>query len=275
MKSTLLHFLHLLMFLNISTPCLLAQDNRSDSANQILLQTPIFSQYKDGYFLGGISPTHKIDSKNANIKFQFSFKQRLTDAILPFKTHLFMTFTQKAVWRILQYSSPMADNNFNPGLGVGKVWLDPKNKVHSLYFQIAHESNGRDSIFSRSWNKVELYYGYPLTKHSILTLNVWYPFLYTNDNPKILEFMGYGTLEYHYMSPQKQVVIDLSVRKGFAANLTGAIEAQLSYRLFRNANQYIGIQWFRGFGETMMVYDHPVNMIRLGLMIKPNQLSVL
>jgi phospholipase A1/A2 len=275
MKVIFLHFWHFLMLLGISAPSIFAQSSNIDSVYPIILRTPAFSQYKDGYFLGGISPGHKTDTRTANIKFQFSFKHRLTDAVLPFKTHLFITYTHKVVWRILQYSSPLAESNLNPSVGVGKMWLDPKSKLHSLFFQIAHESNGRDSIFSRSWNKVELFYGYPLTKHSILTLNIWYPFLYTHDNPHILEFMGYGTMEYHYLSPQKRVAIDLSVRKGFAANLTGAIEAQLSYRLFRNSNQYLGIQWFRGFGEMMIAYNRPVNVVRLGIMIKPNQLSVL
>ena len=70
------------------------------------------------------APTNrKIDKHSADAKFQISIRQRLTKSILPFKTFLYLTYTQRSFWDIYGKSSPFLDNNFNPGLSLSKALI--------------------------------------------------------------------------------------------------------------------------------------------------------
>ncbi len=51
---------------------------------------------------------------------------------------------------------PMTDLNFNPGIGLTKPLFVKNRYIGKVSLIIEHESNGRDSIWSRSWNKVSL-----------------------------------------------------------------------------------------------------------------------
>ena len=54
---------------------------------------PFFGIYKDNYFVLGTALNHKPSEFNSDVKFQISFRQRLTKSVLPFHSHLFMSPT--------------------------------------------------------------------------------------------------------------------------------------------------------------------------------------
>jgi phospholipase A1/A2 len=246
-----------------------AQSISRDSAGQILLSTPAFSNFKDNYFIVGVPIGMQPDENNSNVKFQISFKQRLTNAVLPFQSYLYLTYSQKSIWRIFAYSSPFAESNYNPALGIGKV-IFHKNQFRGLAaIAFEHESNGRDGNLSRSWNKITANYLLPLSHQSAVHLQAWLPFGVAVENADLMQYIGYGEASFHYVSPKKWLSFDITGRKGWAWDGRGSIEAQMNIRLSKKANQYLGIQWFKGFAETLVVYNRPIHMIRAGLMIKP------
>ncbi len=77
---------------------------------------PFFGIYKDNYFALGTALNHKPNEYNSDVKFQISFRQRLTKSILPLHSHLFLSYSQKAMWNIFEESLPFHDLNFNPGM---------------------------------------------------------------------------------------------------------------------------------------------------------------
>jgi phospholipase A1/A2 len=127
-----------------------------------------------------------------------------------------------------------------------------------------HESNGRDSIFSRSWNRVSFTFFTALSRNATLTARAWIPFSYREENPDLLRYVGYGDVTFTYQPSNKRWFFDLSGRYR-------AIETQFSYRLNKKSNQYIGVQWFSGYAETLIDYQRVNHMLRIGLMIKPDQ----
>lgn len=127
----------------IPTACVKSLDKR-----------PYFSLYKDNYFIGGTTIGSKPTNKNSDVKFQLSISQRLTKSKLPFDTYLFITYTQKAFWNVFQESLPMYDLNFNPGIGLSHLVIHRNRLIGQVSLLIEHESNGKDSIWSRSWNKI-------------------------------------------------------------------------------------------------------------------------
>ena len=133
---------------------IVANAYNADSIRGILDKMPYFTLFKDNYFVGGTTLGHKPTAANSDVKFQLSIAQRLTKSKLPFDTYLFIQYTQKAFWNVFQESLPMKDLNFNPGIGLGHLIVYHNKYIGKGYLMLEHESNGKDSTASRSWNKV-------------------------------------------------------------------------------------------------------------------------
>ena len=119
---------------------------------------PAFGIYKDTYFVGGTALNHKPTEFNSDVKFQISFRHRLTKSILPLHSHLFLQYSQKAIWNVFEESLPFHDLNFNPGIGIQNLVVYNGKLVGNGTIMLEHESNGRDGEASRSWNKVSISY---------------------------------------------------------------------------------------------------------------------
>jgi phospholipase A1/A2 len=256
-----------LLIFNVKNPPLSSQSISKDSVRFLVKQSSPFSIFRDNFFIVGTTPDQKPDDMNSNIKFQFSIKQRLTNAVLPFQTYLYFTYSQKSIWRCFQESSPFAESNYNPTLGLGKA-IFYKNKfvgIGGITFD--HESNGRDGAASRSWNRVIGHYATALSRSTTVGVHAWIPFADKVDNPDIVKYLGYGNVEIMFTSPNQRWVVDGQLH-------WRAVELQAGFRLSKKSNQYLGIQWFRGYAETLIVYNNPIQMIRLGLLIKPPRFQV-
>ncbi|MDE6391354.1 MAG: phospholipase A, partial [Duncaniella sp.] len=128
----------------------------SDSVRRAFDEGPYFGLYKDNYFIFGPPIGPRIAKDNTNIKFQISIAQRLTRSTLPGGTYLFLFYTQKCFWNVLEKSMPMTDLNFNPGIGLTKPLFVRGRFVGKVNLIAEHESNGRDGTASRSWNRISL-----------------------------------------------------------------------------------------------------------------------
>ena len=115
-----------------------------------------FGLYRDNYFIFGPPIGRKPTAANTNIKFQISIAQKLTKNTLPWGTYLYLYYTQKVFWNVLQNSMPMTDLNFNPGIGLAKPIFIKNRFIGKINLQLEHESNGRDGLESRSWERLTL-----------------------------------------------------------------------------------------------------------------------
>ncbi|MEH6659804.1 phospholipase A [Leeuwenhoekiella marinoflava] len=235
---------------------------------------PSFSIYKDSYFITGI-PTHTgISKETADIKYQISFKQLITRRDLPFDSELFLTYTQKAFWNVYEFSSPFQEVNFNPGIGVGRPIFDKDDKLMGLTeLKLEHESNGRDSTYSRSWNSLSFSYHARVNDKFLLGVKAWVPFAY-KDNPDLINYIGYGELNLNY-DINKDFILDVQARKGNKWDWKGSIRTRLTYKISRSTNQHIMLEWFNGYGESLIAFDQHRSMIRIGYIIKSPDLDLL
>tara|TARA_Y100001963_G_scaffold99803_1_gene137378 strand:+ start:238 stop:1059 length:822 start_codon:yes stop_codon:yes gene_type:complete len=241
-----------------------------------LKRLPSFTIHKDNYFITGV-PTHTgINKQTADAKYQVSFKQLLFRKKVPQDSYLFLKYTQKAFWNIYEFSSPFEEINFNPGIAYSKYFYDKRNNVNALAtLSLEHESNGRDSIFSRSWNFVALEYHRTLSKKLVAGVKAWLPFYYKESNPDLMDYSGYAQLNFDYEFIPNKLYAQLMLQKGTSWDWKGAARPRILYNPFNSVNQFIMLEWFTGYDENLIEYNQYRSMIRIGFLLKSNQLDFL
>lgn len=266
----------LLIFLSANTSNLQAQSMSKQEFKDTIQTMPSFSIYQDNFMISGVPTNNTISKDNSDIKYQVSFKQIITRATLPLNSYLFITYTQKAFWNIYKKSSPFAETNFNPSIGLAKPVFNKNDKIVGLAeLKMEHESNGRDSLDSRSWNRFTLGYSTPVGNNGMLTVKGWLPFAYKESNPDILDYVGLGEAKMEYDIIPNILSTDLTIRKGLK-DWNGALTARLFYKLFNNtSNQYLMLEWFSGHAESLIDYQKYTSMVRIGYVIKSRDLNVL
>ena len=236
-----------------------------------------FSIHNDNYFVTGVPTNKSINSSTADAKYQISFKQIISRNTLPWDTYAFLTYSQKSFWDIYKDSYPFDEINFNPTIGVEKAFYDSDDRINgwgSLVFE--HESNGRDSIYSRSWNRISAQYSTLLGPKTMLHVRGWIPFGYKSGNPDLIDYVGLGEIKLsHDIIPDK-LIVELKVRKGLSNDAKGMIRTRLHYSPFKHpSNQYFMIEWFAGHAENLINYEQYKSMIRIGYVIKSNEFDIL
>ena len=245
----------------------------SDSIRREYDNGPYFTLYKDNYFMAGTALDSRPSAINSDVKFQVSIAQRVTKSTLPFNSYFFIFYNQKVFWNVFQESMPVHDLNFNPGIGLSKLLIVKDRVVGKASLLIEHESNGRDSIFSRSWNKISLCGSIYLSPQFMVHAKYWIPIVDGVNNKDILRYCGMYQSGIQISSRDKKfgLAVTLVKRKGWNFNYNTIVE--LNYRLFKKDNQYLFLQYYNGYGENLLDYNKYHSRLRLGIVIKPKFFS--
>lgn len=240
-----------------------------DSIRRDFRNQPYFGLYKDNYFIFGPPIGHKPAKDNTNIKFQISIAQRLTNATLPGGTYLYLFYSQKCFWNVLENSMPMTDLNFNPGIGLTKPLFVKNRYVGKLSLIIEHESNGRDSIWSRSWNKISLAANIFIDPNLMVAGKVWIPIIDGQNSKDILKYCGIYQVSVQAMTDNRKFTGSLTLVKRQGWNLNYNTILELAYRPSTKSNQYFFLQYYNGYGEGLLDYKQFHSQLRVGIVIKP------
>ncbi|RKN76744.1 phospholipase [Ulvibacterium marinum] len=258
----------LVVFLVTIRAGLKAQD-KIDSTNfkRYVKNLPAFTMYKDNYFITGTSLNETISSETSDAKFQLGFKQRLTNLEMPWETFLFFTYQQKSFWDIYKDSFPFRETNYNPTLGLAKLFVDNKGIKAGLWFSFEHESNGLGGDDSRSWNYFSIQYLKVGGQNWQFRAKAWLPVGNIDGNPDITSYRGYFKLGATHRITQN-FFFDLDLQPAYDARLRGSVEAGLSLKISKNSNQFIYLQYFGGYSEDLIDYNRSVNNLRIGVAFK-------
>lgn len=245
----------------------------ADSVRAELDKMPYFTLFRDNYFSGGIPLGTKPTGHNSDVKFQLSISQRLTKSKLPFDSYLFIQYTQKAFWDVFRESLPMRDLNFNPGIGLGHLIIRHNKYIGKAYLMLEHESNGKDSIDSRSWNKITFSWTLVLNDNWETQFKTWIPIIDGENNKDILKYNGIFQFAVNYRTCNKRLQIGalITQRKAWFGFNT---QLELSYKFNKRENQFFFIQYYNGYGENLLEYNQYKNMLRVGFVIKPQDFSL-
>lgn len=243
--------------------------------NDSIQELPYFSNHLDNFFISGVPTNRTINHSSANAKYQISFKQILSKEALPYDTYLVLTYTQKAFWNIYEDSFPFRDLNFHPTISLGKFVFNKNDELSGIAtFSFEHESNGRDSIFSRSWNRLSLGYTANVFKNTTASFKAWLPFAYKEGNPDLLEYVGIAEIKVSHELIRDKLSFAVMARKGLNFK-NGALRSRIYYNPFKRniANQYFMLEWYLGQAESLLDYQTSQSMIRVGYVIKSNEFN--
>ncbi|MBN1662786.1 MAG: phospholipase A [Deltaproteobacteria bacterium] len=212
-----------------------------------------------------------INVQNAETTFQLSFKIKLWESIFGTNLDLWAAYTQLSLWQFYntEASSPFRETNYEPEILFNyRMNQDIFGLVRSRFIQLGfnHQSNGRSEPLSRSWNRVVANFGFERDMFNIV-LRTWGRVPESaehDDNPKITSFLGYGELwlgaiwrDYH---------LNMMFRNNFRSRNRGAMLFEVSFPLIEHLNAYV--QYFAGYGESLIDYNHYANRIGVGVILK-------
>ena len=234
---------------------------------------PAFGIYKDTYFVGGTALNTKPTEFNSDVKFQISFRHRLTKSILPLHSHLFLQYSQKAIWNVFEESLPFHDLNFNPGIGIQNLVVYNGKLVGNGTIMLEHESNGRDGEASRSWNKVSISYAAIIDPRLEVYAKTWIPIIDGQQNKDILKYCGIFQAGTQFISADRRWVADVTFVKRQGWNLNFNTILNVGFRFSKRDNQYLMLHFYDGYGENLLDYNKYHCRLRIGLLIRPNFFS--
>jgi phospholipase A1 len=210
------------------------------------------------------------DVKKEEVKFQLSLKVKLWQDILGKAMDLWFGYTQQSFWQLYNFedSSPFRETNYEPELLLNfrthYSLLGLKGRFINVGFN--HQSNGQSEPLSRSWNRIVANLGLERDRFSLL-LKAWYRIpekSEDDDNPEIEKYLGYGEIWAYYFWKKNRFGIMLRNNLDFHTN-RGAVQVEWSFPLFERVSGYL--QYFLGYGESLLDYNHSVNRIGIGFIL--------
>lgn len=211
------------------------------------------------------------DVQETEVTFQISQKVKLWQDIFGKDMDLWLAYTQRSFWQAYNSadSSPFRETNYEPELllsfrtDFGLLGM----KVRTINVGFNHQSNGRSEPLSRSWNRIVGNFGLEKGNFTLL-LNTWYRIPESaekDDNPNIEDYMGYGEIGGYYLSNKHRFGVMLRNNLQSHDN-RGALGLEWSFPLVRRVSGYI--QYYTGYGESLLDYDHSVNRIGVGVILR-------
>lgn len=226
-----------------------------------------FTIYGDNYLITGTKIGRSPSSTNSDAKFQIGFKQLLAGFGSRDNSFLFLTYHQISFWDIYQNSYPFRDNIYNPSLVFGKMLIKNGKPGGGVLFALEHESNGLSGNDSRGWNFISLRYSTKLFNDWYGSMKGWLPIGTLEDNEDLLDYKSHfeGSLTFY---PSNRLIFESEFRRSFTREWLGKILLAANYRLSKDKNHFIYLQYYNGHAESLIDYQKHIHIIRIGITFK-------
>ncbi len=211
------------------------------------------------------APLDKVE-----VKLQISTRVKISEKLFGEKTDLWFGYTQKTFWQLYNsdLSAAFRETDYKP-----ELWFSFKTQwelfgftSHVLDVGITHESNGQSELLSRSWNRAFVRFSFEQDQWAMVFMP-WVRFKESaadDDNPDIEDYVGKA--EFRLIHKRESHVYALMVRNNFDTNENrGSIELSA---VFPFAGRLKGlIQYYNGYGESLIDYNTRMRRISLGIVL--------
>lgn len=212
------------------------------------------------------------NNQDVEAQFQISLKVPLALDLFAGIVDIYGAYTNRSFWQMYNRSNsePFRETNHEP-----EIWFQFENNWQVLGLTnvvntvgLVHQSNGRASVLSRSWNR--LYANFIFEKDDfVLSLKPWVWITKSwsgDDNPDITDYLGYG--EFRTAWHRNHHVISMMLRNQLESGFKkGALELGWSFPVFDYPYLKGYVQYFYGYGESLIDYDKKVNRIGIGISV--------
>ena len=217
----------------------------------------------------------EVDRERAEAKFQLSVKVTLAQDLWLARDAVYFAFTLQSWWQVynLRNSQPIRENNYEPEFLY--LWATDLRvlgwTLSVLGVGLSHQSNGRAYEFSRSWNRL---FGVVAVERNrwLVALRPWFRIpeptrdspndLFGDENPDILRYLGHGEL-YLIFHPGRHEMTAM-IRDNLRWPNRGALQLEWSFPVGR-VHGYL--QYFVGYGESLIDYNLPLGRVGLGILL--------
>lgn len=221
----------------------------------------------------GLNPNRPIpeykDYDNVEAKFQVSLKSKIIRGLFNGKGDIWVGFTQVSYWQVYaqRLSRPFRETNYEPEVmfiyPVRFSWGDFKMKMVGL--SLNHESNGKEEVYSRSWNRVILMTSFEY-KNWVMNAHIWGRLSEKedmDDNPYIEDYIGRGNIQLIY-NPSKNRFLSITHRNNFSLRKNRSYtEISLVHNILGSFNGFFQIS--HGYGESLIDYNHKQTIFSVGI----------
>ena len=198
--------------------------------------------------------------KKTEIKGQFSFQVPLISHFFSKKNSLNFAYTQVSFWQAYNKSPFFRESNYAPELFLRSII----NAKFTSKLGVIHQSNGRGTIYQRSWDRV---YG-----ETIFSGQSWMvslePWLRINEskasdhNPDIQDYLGNGRILLVLKIGSN--TLSLMTRNNMQSHFKrGAEKFTWSFPLNKHVRGVVEV--FSGYGHSLIEYNHYTNTFAFGI----------
>lgn len=217
--------------------------------------------------------------QSTEFKFQLSFKMPLLDPVGRRGVNAWFAYTGQSWWQAYnsERSSPFREYNHEPELFLSKMVEVPIGPwtLRSISGGFVHQSNGRPQPISRSWNRLFAEFRFDTPGRWWLIARPWIRVRETNksdptqaagdDNPDIGRYMGNGELRFGYAGSGWRG--SAMVRRSLQSGGKGAAQIDLSVPTGFSPLVRWYLQYFDGYGESLIDYNHRVSRLSFGVLL--------
>ena len=202
-------------------------------------------------------------------KLQISLKSKLYEDLLGRNSDLWFGYTQTSRWQVYTGadSRPFRETNHEPEAML--VWRTDYTlggwRGRFAALGINHQSNGRALPFSRSWNRIIGTLAFEKADWTV-TLRPWWRIKEdrnTDDNPDIESYLGRADLQIVHRMKRHQFSLLLRHNLEGGSSSRGAIQVDYAFPIAGELRGHL--QWFSGYGESMIDYNHRATYYGLGV----------
>jgi phospholipase A1 len=207
--------------------------------------------------------------RNNEMKLYLSVHTKVADDLMQNNGDLWIAYAQTSYWQAFNdaISNPFRETNHEPEAYLSFLtdYRLPGMTLRNINVGVVHQSNGQSRPLSRSWDRV--FAELQLVRGQLgVSFKPWIRIPESagnDDNPDIEDYLGRYELRASY--EHRRHLFSAMLRNVFDGDKRYNTELSWSYPIAGRLRAVL--QWYSGYGESLIDYRHKQNRIGIGLLM--------